>query len=305
LAQQFPPGHPGTPAPGIPDDDTWLVDTAPVVRALIEAHARAYDVIHQTDTVDADGDGRPASVGWTIATQYMAAVDPENPADVAAADGYRVLLNYVYPDAIAFGEWDPDFDGQDVEDLSDWVGKQDFIGVQYYTRTWVLANPLDYELLTYLPCIGPLADIAPACPDVDPLNLSYINEVYPEGLYEVLREFAERYPDVPLPVTENGSAANNGTRKAQILVRHLAQVHRAIEEGLPIDAYYAWSLTDNFEWAAGFEPRFGLYHVDYQTFERTPTRAQEVLAEVAETGQLSGALQDELGGGPLLADDVE
>lgn len=297
----FPPGNPGSGGPTLPTDEQWLDYAAPVVRSLIQAHVEAYDVIHLADTVDADSDGESALVGWTVASQYMVPIQADR--DQAAADRYRQFLNFVYPDAVHTGQWDPDFDSVVDETHPEWIGRQDFIGVQYYSRMFVLAGSTGMDVVTFIPCMDQLADLIVDCPELDPLNLSFVNEVYPEGLYEVVSEFAERFPGIDLPITENGAAAENGTRKAQILVRHLEQVHRLVQDGFPVTGYYAWSLTDNFEWAHGFEPRFGIYRVNYDTFERTPTRAQEVLAEVAQTRTLTSALLDELAEGPLLADE--
>lgn len=293
---------PGNPDGGlvVPTDQRFTERVAPVARAFTEAHVRAYDAIKAHDTIDADGDGNPAVVGWTVSTQYMVPADPDNARHVAAVERYREFLNYLYVDAVAEGVWDPDFDGEADEEHPEWVGKQDFIGVQYYSRVFVLN--FGGEILNFAPCFDVLADLFSSCPEIDENNQSAFNEIYPEGLYEVLAEFAERFPGVPLPVTENGAAANNGERKAQIMVRHLAQVHRAIEAGLPVTSYYAWSLTDNFEWAEGFEARFGLYEVDFDTYERTPTAAQQVLADVAGSRVLSDILLDEYQDGPLIPD---
>jgi beta-glucosidase len=303
LAGVFPPGNPGSSAPAIPRDDRWIEVVVPFIRSTIEAHASAYDAIHAADTSDADGDGVAAVVGWTVAAQYILPADPENEAYVEAAERYRTFLNFMFPDSIATGNWDPDFDGEIDEVHPEWVGRQDFIGVQYYARVFVLDSPFGDQIMNFAPCFGPIAALLSDCPQIDPNNLSFVNEVYPEGLYEVVSQFAERYPGMDLPITENGAAALNGERKAQILVRHLEQLHRLLDDGFPVTAYYAWSLTDNFEWADGFEPRFGIYTVDYDTFERTATRAQQVLSEVARTRILSSALLGELGEGPLFADE--
>jgi beta-glucosidase len=79
-------------------------------------------------------------------------------------------------------------------------------------------------------------------------------------------------------VTENGAAfgdvRTNGTvddpRRAAYLDGHLDAVARAIDDGVRVDGYFVWSLLDNFEWARGYTPRFGLVYVDYGTLERVP-----------------------------------
>ena len=102
----------------------------------------------------------------------------------------------------------------------------------------------------------------------------------PEGLTAILTWLRDRYPDLPpILITENGAAyddpADDGgrihdTRRIGYLEAHLAALHAAIGAGVDVRGYLAWSLLDNFEWAAGYAMRFGLVHVDYETLERTP-----------------------------------
>ena len=82
-------------------------------------------------------------------------------------------------------------------------------------------------------------------------------------------------------VTEAGLATTSDERRAQHLVRTLEAVAAARDAGADIRGFYYWSLTDNFEWAEGFGPRFGLYTVDYATFARTPTLGATLLGEIA------------------------
>lgn len=107
-------------------------------------------------------------------------------------------------------------------------------------------------------------------------------EIYPEGLYELLArlqhdDLAAR-PALPILLTENGVAVPDGPdadgrcrdeRRIRFLRDHLLQLHRAIGEGIPERGCFAWSLLDNFEWALGYQARFGLIHVDFETQRRT------------------------------------
>ena len=96
--------------------------------------------------------------------------------------------------------------------------------------------------------------------------------VYPEGLLILLRQVWQRY-GLPIYITENGVA---GGDRATFLQQHLHAVAEALREGIPVKGYFYWSLLDNFEWAEGFRPRFGLYHVDYKTMKRTPAAGFDV-----------------------------
>jgi len=88
----------------------------------------------------------------------------------------------------------------------------------------------------------------------------------PAGLGVVLKDYGARWPDLPLTVTESGIATHVGARRAEVVVRALEQIDKAKKEGADVRGYYHWSVYDNFEWALGFTPRFGLYSVDMTTY---------------------------------------
>jgi beta-glucosidase len=146
----------------------------------------------------------------------------------------------------------------------------DFLGVNYYSRE-VVRSP-------QLPPIEP-----------EPAERTAMGwEVYPEGLTEVLRFAASRTGDLPLYVTENGAAyaldRADPTRdpgRVAFLRRHLDAALAALDTGIPLRGYFAWSLLDNFEWALGYEPRFGIVHVDFETQERRIRDSGRYLADVA------------------------
>jgi beta-glucosidase len=102
-------------------------------------------------------------------------------------------------------------------------------------------------------------------------------EVYPEGLTELLVRLNKDYPVPPLYVTENGGAFKdqmldgsiNDTPRTDFIARHIAAVADAMRHGVLMEGYMVWSLMDNFEWASGYEKRFGIVHVDYSTQQRT------------------------------------
>jgi beta-glucosidase len=102
-------------------------------------------------------------------------------------------------------------------------------------------------------------------------------EVYPEGIYRILKQFSQ-YPNMPqLIITENGAAfpdllrngAVNDPLRVDFFQRYLQAILQAKQEGVNVGGYFAWSLLDNFEWAEGYRPRFGLVYVDYPTQQRT------------------------------------
>jgi beta-glucosidase/6-phospho-beta-glucosidase/beta-galactosidase len=158
----------------------------------------------------------------------------------------------------------------------------DFIGVNYYTKAYVQWRPRDAaaEHLSEAPVGLAFARRKEAASDLG-------WAVHPEGFRRMLR-FAGRY-GLPLYVTENGVADRDDDLRPRYLLSHLAQVARAIsEDGLDIRGYYHWSLLDNFEWIKGFWPRFGLYQVDYDTFERKPTRSAELYRRIIDAHREEG-----------------
>jgi beta-glucosidase len=118
-------------------------------------------------------------------------------------------------------------------------------------------------------------------------------EVYPAGLVEVLEFVVSRTGALPLYVTENGAAypvdAADPTRdpaRVSFLRRHLEAALDALDRGVPLRGYFAWSLLDNFEWALGYDPRFGIVHVDYRTLERRVRDSGRFMGDVARSGRL-------------------
>jgi beta-glucosidase len=102
-------------------------------------------------------------------------------------------------------------------------------------------------------------------------------EIYPDGLYQILKQYS-RYKGVRnLIVTENGTCVPDKIEDGRVhdearikyFKDHLAAVLKAKNEGVNVTGYFVWSPTDNFEWNSGFRPRFGLVYVDFQTLQRT------------------------------------
>ncbi|OGE43657.1 hypothetical protein A3B45_01260 [Candidatus Daviesbacteria bacterium RIFCSPLOWO2_01_FULL_39_12] len=104
-------------------------------------------------------------------------------------------------------------------------------------------------------------------------------EIYPEGMFDVLTDFAD---GLPTYITECGIASTNDDRRVRFLVHYLQEVYRAIKTGADVKGFFYWSLIDNFEWHHGFEPRFGLVEVDYQTQKRIIRPSAKVYAEIIE-----------------------
>ncbi|KIF71429.1 beta-glucosidase [Streptomyces sp. AcH 505] len=151
-------------------------------------------------------------------------------------------------------------------DLETIAAPLDWLGVNYYFRQIVRDDPTG---------IAPFAKQV----EVPGARLTAMPwEVHADGLEQLLLRVTEEYGAQRIFVTENGSAypdvvQADGTvddpERVRYLEEHLAACARAVEKGAPLAGYFAWSLLDNFEWAYGYDKRFGLVHVDYDTQVRT------------------------------------
>lgn len=102
--------------------------------------------------------------------------------------------------------------------------------------------------------------------------------LHPEGMYFALKELQEF--NKPIYITENGLADRGDQHRSWYIREVLTHVHRAIQDGVDVRGYFHWSLIDNFEWAEGFKPRFGLYEVDFRTFERKARASARFYADI-------------------------
>jgi beta-glucosidase len=144
----------------------------------------------------------------------------------------------------------------------------DFVGVQAYSRTRLGADGLP---------LGPEAG-------VDVLQMGY--EYWPRAIEVAIRHAAE-VARVPVIVTENGIGTLDDDQRIRYVREALHGIARCIDDGIDVRGYFYWSLMDNFEWAYGYMPRFGLIEVDRATQERAVKPSGRWLGEIARTNQLA------------------
>ena len=151
----------------------------------------------------------------------------------------------------------------------------DFLGVNYYARHHFTDDPGQLWPATE-PIAGPVA------------KASMCWEIYPQGLTDVLAELSRDYiGQTPVYIAENGVAADdrliggavNDPERIDFIQRHLQAMKRAIDLGVNLKGFFYWSLLDNYEWALGYEKRFGLVHVDFDTLQRPPKASYHALAK--------------------------
>jgi beta-glucosidase len=253
----------GDMAPGIKDLQTALN----VSHNLLMSHGLACQVIRSNVS--------EANVGIVInVTPAVPATDSQVDSNAAQlADGFdnRWFLDPVfgrtYPaDVIDALGASPEIHSGDMKLIAQDL---DFLGVNFYFRQTVAADQNSKPL--------PIRSV-----NRENVKKTAMNwEVHPQAFEEILLRISKEYSPKAIYITENGSAWNDEVINGEIidderidyLVRHLDAMRSARNQGAPILGYFAWSFLDNFEWAYGYEKRFGLIYVDYKTQTRTPKKS--------------------------------
>jgi beta-glucosidase len=253
---------------------------APVIRALLRAHLAAYRVLHR---VAAERHAQ-ANVGITENTLAFEPLRDWAPLDRLTAQAIDQAWNWDFLDAIASGRLK--LEDTPIDEAVDGLrGTEDYVGINYYSRTYIrsdILHPGAPEVLLH----------DPAAKD-EPFNdLGWAS--YPHGFYLILTEAGRRYGK-PIYVLENGTAdgADDDVARQAFLRQHVREAWLARERGgADVRSYIHWSLFDNFEWADGFEARFGLEAVDYENdFRRTPRPSAKMFSDIAHANGLPAALR--------------
>ncbi|WBB80261.1 GH1 family beta-glucosidase [Micromonospora sp. WMMD882] len=245
----------GHHAPGRQDPDAAYL----VAHHLHLAHGLAVRQLRDT--------GSASRIGPALNLHPCYPAD-DSPASTAAAhlfDGYE---NRLYLDPVFTGRYPADVladlgptsrlaRGIREGDLAVISSPVDLLAVQYYTPIYVTATGGTERRW--------------------PTSVATWQQIFPEGMYDILTRVTRDYGPVPITVTENGlptpdALAADGTvddsGRVAFLRDHLAAAHRAIAAGVPLESYHVWSLLDNFEWEQGYDQRWGLIYVDYPTQRR-------------------------------------
>ncbi|MEJ2859246.1 MULTISPECIES: GH1 family beta-glucosidase [unclassified Saccharothrix] len=250
-----------------------------------------------------------AKVGITLNMYPIIPADPEDPADLDAARRLDGLQNRIFLDPLFKGEYPEDI----VQDLTPYgftkhIRENDLeiistpldqLGVNYYAEHFVSAKSeppapvAEGRRPTGSPWVG-AEHVSFPSRGLPRTDMDW--EVEPDGLKKVLVRVAREYTDIPLYVTENGAAypdaiSSDGSiedvDRLNYIHSHLRAAWEAIQEGVDLRGYFAWSLMDNFEWAEGYAKRFGIVHVDYETQVRTPKMSAMWYSKVARGNVLS------------------
>ncbi|TDC01916.1 beta-glucosidase [Micromonospora fluostatini] len=247
--------------------------------------------------------GRPdAEVGVTV-NLYPVTPATDAPGDVDAARRIDGLANRFFLDPLLRGSYPADLRA-DLRSVTDFghvrdgdlaviATPLDLLGVNYYSRHVVAAPAEGAERSGPSDWPGS-ADVRFVKRGVPVTDMGW--EIDAPGLVETLRRVHDEYTDLPLYVTENGSAfvdtvvdgrVDDADRLAYF-DSHLRAAHAAISSGVPLRGYFAWSLLDNFEWAWGYTKRFGMIYVDYDNDQaRIPKSSARWYAEVIRRNGLA------------------
>lgn len=220
-----------------------------VLRDLLRAHTAAYSCIKAVAPA--------AQVGLVAAIMHYEPARRWHIMDVLAARAFNRSLNEMHLEYLVNGVFRFTLPGARRVFYDSGVKEAfDFVGLNYYTRFFQKFTLFGREHYR---------EAAKAPPE----RLTDMRwEIYPEGLYRALKMIA-RYTSKPVYITENGLADDSDTKRAAFIEDHLRVLNKAAADGMNVKGYFYWSLLDNFEWAFGFTRRFGLYHVDFATRQRT------------------------------------
>ena len=247
-----------------------IPEAVDVIFHQIDAHARMVDALRAEDHADADGDGQPVRAGTVVNIAICEPKDPDDPASVEAARHMSWLHNELFLEGVARGRLDLNIDGVAETVRPDLEGRLDWIGINYYTKIGVtpLGAPLsaDYPWLDFIP----------------DLQGGFFTS-YPHGIYEAV-QLASRF-GVPMIITENGTQASTdpAANDAETFLKpHLRELWRAIDEGMPVEGYFYWTLVDNYEWNHGMDIKMGMYALDLATKVRAMRPIGAAFAAIAK-----------------------
>jgi beta-glucosidase len=256
-----------------PPGEHDVVHTLQVLRNLMQAHVEAFYAIRHLQP--------EGQIGYCPHYRLFDPANPRSPLDRAVAGIHETCFNWAALQAGETGRF-PFPLNLLLAPLAHAPGSRDYHGVNYYSRDLVRFDPAHP---------GELFGRRFTRPDVlhaDPGIGNSFDEIYAEGLYRVLKTIQRRTRgNKPLYITENGVRDALDDRRPRAILEHLAMLHRAISEGIPVRGYLHWTLVDNFEWAEGWGGRFGLIEVDPLTQQRTPRQSASLFGEICRANAIT------------------
>jgi len=259
-----------------PPGESNLLLCMQVLRNMVQAHVEAFYAICSLQP--------QAQIGYCLHYHLFDSADSNSLLDRSVAGLQDTFFNWATLQAAETGYFTFPFNLL-LAPIARAPGARDFHGVNYYTREMVRFDqsvPVDFFGRRFT---------RPGAILNDPGKESFFGEIYPEGLYRVLKAVYQRTRgNKPLYVTENGFSDMLDDRRPRAILEHLAMIHRAIGEGIPVHGYLYWTLVDNFEWNEGWGVRFGLIEVDPMTQQRIPRRSASMFGEICRANGITESI---------------
>ncbi|XP_011628484.1 beta-glucosidase 18 [Amborella trichopoda] len=283
MSGSYPPAHCSVPYGNCTDGDS---DFEPYMAShnVILSHATAVDIYRRKYQEKQGG-----SIGIVICSYWFEPLK-DTPVDRIAAQRALAFESAWFLDPIVFGDYPPEmrqilgsrlprFSKEERRKLQNGL---DFIGINHYTSLYVkdcLFSECTYGMSSIEGFYSMILE-REGIPIGEPTAMTTFY-VYPQGMEKIVMYMKERYNNLPMFITENGYAQGSTPKakaeefvddaeRVKYLGSYLESLANAIRKGANVKGYMVWSLLDNFEWLNGYNMRFGLYHVDFSTFKRTP-----------------------------------
>lgn len=256
-----------------PPGEQHVVRTFQVIRNLVQAHVEAFYALRRIQP--------EAQIGYCLHYRLFDPAIPFSPLDRSVASLQNMLFNWTTLQASETGRF-PTTLRTLVKPIAKAAGARDYHGVNYYTREMVRFDPTRPA-----EAFGKRFTRANSLKNDPGLDENF-GEIYSEGLYRVLKMVhAKTRGNKPLYITENGFSDALDDRRPRAILEHLAMVHRAIREGVPVRGYLHWTLVDNFEWNNGWRVRFGLIELHPETQARIPRRSASMFGEICRANAIT------------------
>ncbi|MBE6128782.1 MAG: 6-phospho-beta-galactosidase [Erysipelotrichaceae bacterium] len=274
---------------------------------MMTAHARAVLAYKKG--------GYTGEIGVVHALPTKYPYDPENPADVKAADLEDIIHNRFILDATYLGKYSDhtmegvkhilsvnggklDLRNEDFVLMDEAKDLNDFLGINYYMSDWMRAYDGETEITHNATgakggSVYRIKGVGQREFDVDVPRTDWDWMIWPQGLYDQIMRVMHDYPNYKkIYITENGLGYKDefiddtvyDDARIDYIRQHLNVLSDAIRDGANVKGYFLWSLMDVFSWSNGYEKRYGLFYVDFETQKRYPKKSAYWYKKVAETG---------------------
>lgn len=250
-----------------PPGSTSVVKALKVQSSIIQAHVKAYELIHKIrDYKEFKGETR---VGCAM---HVRVFEGQGFAGRVVAKLADYFFNNLLFEGTATGKISFPLPGNGYKYRK---GRYiDFIGINYYTRNVVNLN---FKLSSFF------------YEEIDDGKYEKTDsgwDIYPEGLYKACKKYYSKY-GLPIYITENGINDKCDDKRINYICSHLSVIEKAINEGIPVERYYYWTLMDNFEWHEGETTRFGLVSCNFTSQQRRMRKSGRMYSNICKSKKLT------------------